>query len=155
MVDDVENWEEERRRWRIGELKKKAISASCRFTHSLKKKNKRRGKIIDYRVPIEDVRDEQEESAVLELRQTLLHRGFMPPNHDDYHTLLRSLFTFLFYLLIYFIFYFCVCLLLTKICFSSPSTSTLRWSELGSLEQALIFELCEWKKHSWKGSPWK
>ncbi|XP_012567521.1 phosphatidylinositol/phosphatidylcholine transfer protein SFH13-like isoform X4 [Cicer arietinum] len=86
-VVEMENSEEERmRRSRIRNLKKKAINASCRFTHSLKKT---RGKSkIDYRFPIEDVRDAQEESAVFQLRNRLLH---MPTNHDHYHTLLRFL----------------------------------------------------------------
>lgn len=85
VIVEEENSEDERlRRSRIRRLKKKAINASCRFTHSLKKT---RGKSkIDYRFPIEDVRDEQEESAVFQLRHSLLH---MPPNHDHYHTLLR------------------------------------------------------------------
>jgi len=86
---EAENWEEERGRFRIGSLKKKALNASSRFTHSLKKRGKRK---IDFRVPIEDVRDAKEESAVQELRQRLLQKGFMPPNHDDYHALLRSFF---------------------------------------------------------------
>lgn len=94
MVVDVENSEDERRRSRIRNLKKKAINASCRFTHSLKKRGKRK---IDYRFPIEDVRDAEEESAVLELRHTLIHTGFMPSNLDDYYTLLRSLY-FLFFI---------------------------------------------------------
>ncbi|RHN41742.1 putative CRAL-TRIO lipid binding domain, CRAL/TRIO domain-containing protein [Medicago truncatula] len=87
VIVEEENSEDERlRRSRIRRLKKKAINASCRFTHSLKKT---RGKSkIDYRFPIEDVRDEQEESAVFQLRHSLLH---MPPNHDHYHTLLRFL----------------------------------------------------------------
>ncbi|TKY49898.1 Phosphatidylinositol/phosphatidylcholine transfer protein SFH13 [Spatholobus suberectus] len=88
---DVENSEDERRRSRIGTLKKKAMNASSRFTHSLKKRGKRK---IDYRVPsvsIEDVRDAREETAVHELRQKLVERGSLPPRHDDYHTLLRFL----------------------------------------------------------------
>ncbi|XP_014498404.1 phosphatidylinositol/phosphatidylcholine transfer protein SFH13 isoform X2 [Vigna radiata var. radiata] len=88
---DVENSEDERRWSRIGTLKKKAISASSRFTHSLKKRGKRK---IDYRIPpvsIEDVRDAGEETAVHELRQKLVERGSLPPRHDDYHTLLRFL----------------------------------------------------------------
>ncbi|GAY37711.1 hypothetical protein CUMW_031140 [Citrus unshiu] len=88
---DFENSEDERRRSRIGSLKKKAINASNKFTHSLKRRGKRK---IDYRVPsvpIEDVRDEREESAVLELRQKLLERDLLPPRQDDYHTLLRFL----------------------------------------------------------------
>lgn len=72
----------------MGSLKKKAINASSRFTHSLKKK--RGNRKIDFRVPIEDVRDAKEESAVHQLRLTLIQRGLMPPKHDDYHALLRS-----------------------------------------------------------------
>ncbi|XP_054798357.1 phosphatidylinositol/phosphatidylcholine transfer protein SFH13-like [Prosopis cineraria] len=88
---DFECSEDERRRSKIGTLKKKAINASSKFTHSLKKRGKRK---IDYRVPavsIEDVRDAQEETAVLELRQKLIERGSLPTRHDDYHTLLRFL----------------------------------------------------------------
>ncbi|KAH1253496.1 Phosphatidylinositol/phosphatidylcholine transfer protein SFH13 [Glycine max] len=88
---DIENSEDERRQSRIGTLKKKAMNASSRFTHSLKKRGKRK---IDYRVPsvsIEDVRDAREETAVHELRQKLVERGSLPPRHDDYHTLLRFL----------------------------------------------------------------
>ncbi|KAG5391345.1 hypothetical protein IGI04_021308 [Brassica rapa subsp. trilocularis] len=84
--------EDERRRSKIGNLKKKAIHASTKFTHSLKKRGKRK---IDYRFPpvtsIEDVRDEKEETLVLEFRRHLLHRDLLPPRHDDYHTLLRFL----------------------------------------------------------------
>lgn len=88
---DFENSEEDRRRSKIGNLKKKAINASNKFTHSLKKRGKRK---IDYRVPsvsIEDIRDAKEESAVHELRQKLLDRDLLLPRHDDYHTLLRFL----------------------------------------------------------------
>ncbi|XWS09570.1 hypothetical protein CRYUN_Cryun39dG0001600 [Craigia yunnanensis] len=88
---DFDNSEDERRRSKIGNLKKKAINASNKFTHSLKKRGKRK---IDYMVPsvsIEDVRDAKEESAVHELRQKLLHKDLLPPRHDDYHTLLRFL----------------------------------------------------------------
>ncbi|KAI3832348.1 hypothetical protein MKW92_000793 [Papaver armeniacum] len=88
---DVENSEDERRRTKMGALRKKAINASNKFTHSLKKRGKRK---IDYRVPsvsIEDIRDAKEESVVRELRQKLFARGSLPPRHDDYHTLLRFL----------------------------------------------------------------
>lgn len=87
---DFDNSEDERRRSRIGTLKKKALNASNKFTHSLKKRGKRK---FDYRVSsvsIEDVRDEKEESTVFELRQRLLERNLLPPRHDEYHTLLRS-----------------------------------------------------------------
>ncbi|KAL1189470.1 Phosphatidylinositol/phosphatidylcholine transfer protein SFH13 [Cardamine amara subsp. amara] len=88
---DFEISEDERRRSKIGNLKKKAINASTKFTHSLKKRGKRK---IDYRIPsvaIEDVRDEKEESVVLEFRRKLLERDLLPPRHDEYHTLLRFL----------------------------------------------------------------
>ncbi|KHF99754.1 SEC14 cytosolic factor [Gossypium arboreum] len=88
---DFDNSEDERRRSKIGNLKKKAINASNKFTHSLKKRGKKK---IDYRAPsvsIEDVRDAKEEGAVHELRQKLLHKDLLPPRHDDYHTLLRFL----------------------------------------------------------------
>lgn len=86
---DFENSEDERRRSKIGSLRKKAINASSKFTHSLKKRGKRK---VDYRVPsvsIEDVRDASEEKAVQELRQKLLDKDLLPERHDDYHTLLR------------------------------------------------------------------
>lgn len=88
---DPENADDERRRSKIGTLKKKAINASNKFTHSLKKRGKRK---VDYRVPavsIEDVRDAKEEVAVLQLRQKLLDRDLLPSRLDDYHTLLRFL----------------------------------------------------------------
>ncbi|KAI4306284.1 hypothetical protein L6164_029573 [Bauhinia variegata] len=88
---DFENSEDERRRSKIGNLKKKAINASSKFTHSLKKRGKRK---VDYRIPsvsIEDVRDAKEENAVQEFRQILIDRGLLPPRQDEYHTLLRFL----------------------------------------------------------------
>lgn len=98
---DVENSEDERRQYsKIGTFKKKAMNASSKFTHSLKKRGKKK---IDYRVPsvaIEDVRDAREETAVLELRQRLVERGSLPPKHDDYHSLLRYFF-FIFLLKLY------------------------------------------------------
>ncbi|XP_039012239.1 phosphatidylinositol/phosphatidylcholine transfer protein SFH13-like [Hibiscus syriacus] len=88
---DFDNSEDERRRSKIGNLKKKAINASNKFTHSLKKRGKKK---IDYRVPsvsIEDVRDAKEEAAVHEFHQKLLYKDLLTPRHDDYHTLLRFL----------------------------------------------------------------
>ncbi|URD98503.1 CRAL/TRIO, N-terminal domain [Musa troglodytarum] len=87
---EVENSEDERRRTRIGSLKKKALNASTRFTHSLRK----RGSRVDVRVPplsIEDVRDAEEERAVYSFRQQLIAKKLLPNKHDDYHTLLRFL----------------------------------------------------------------
>ncbi|XP_039117461.1 phosphatidylinositol/phosphatidylcholine transfer protein SFH13-like [Dioscorea cayenensis subsp. rotundata] len=88
---DVENSEDERRRTKIGSLKKKALNASSKITHSLKKRGKRK---IDYRVSsvsIEDIRDAEEERAVHAFRQELIARDLLPEKHDDYHMLLRFL----------------------------------------------------------------
>ncbi|XP_024011929.1 phosphatidylinositol/phosphatidylcholine transfer protein SFH14 [Eutrema salsugineum] len=88
-LSDSECTEDEPWRCRIGSLRKKAISCSSKLTHPLKRKGKR---IIDYQIPlIEDVRDEEEERIVLELRQELLKKDLLPPRHDDYHMLLRFL----------------------------------------------------------------
>lgn len=88
---DFENYEDERRRSKIGTLRKKAIKASNKFTHSLKKRGKRKTDYMAPPISIEDVRDAKEESIVQELRENLLDRDLLPLRHDDYHTLLRFL----------------------------------------------------------------
>uniref|UniRef100_A0A804JST4 CRAL-TRIO domain-containing protein n=1 Tax=Musa acuminata subsp. malaccensis TaxID=214687 RepID=A0A804JST4_MUSAM len=88
---DVENSEDERRRLTIGALKKKALSASSRFTHSLKKRGKRKDVHRTSSVSIEDVRDVEEERAVYTFRKELISRELLPEKHDDYHILLRFL----------------------------------------------------------------
>ncbi|RRT80246.1 hypothetical protein B296_00000888 [Ensete ventricosum] len=88
---DVENSEDERRRLTIGALKKKALSASSRFTHSLKKRGKRKDVHRTSSVSIEDVRDVEEERAVYAFRKELISRELLPEKHDDYHMLLRFL----------------------------------------------------------------
>jgi len=86
---DAEISEDEPRHTRMRSLRKKALHASTRLTHSLKKRGKRK---VDCRVPriaIEDVRDAEEEQAVSSFREVLFARGLLPVKHDDYHMMLR------------------------------------------------------------------
>ncbi|OWM80865.1 hypothetical protein CDL15_Pgr006896 [Punica granatum] len=77
---------------RVGSFKRKAISASNRLRRSFTKRRQRKSesRLTSY-VPIEDVRDIQEEQAVDEFRKSLISDNLLPSQHDDYHTLLRFL----------------------------------------------------------------
>ncbi|GMH04172.1 hypothetical protein Nepgr_006011 [Nepenthes gracilis] len=82
---------EDQKMARIGNLTKKAISASNKFRHSLKKRGKWKGEAHVSFVSSEDVRDAKEFQAVEAFRQALLLNEVLPTRHDDYHTLLRFL----------------------------------------------------------------
>lgn len=85
----MDNSEDERRRTRNWSLKKKALNASNKLTHSLKRRGKRKVDVRASSVSIEDLRDAGEESEVYALRQELVARDLLPDRHDDYHTMLR------------------------------------------------------------------
>ncbi|CAH9073594.1 unnamed protein product [Cuscuta europaea] len=88
---DFEVTEDEKRRTRIRSLKKKAMSASTKLTHTLRKRSKRVAHCRFASISTEDFRDEKEEEAVNTFRRVLIEKDLLPTRHDDYHTMLRFL----------------------------------------------------------------
>ncbi|KAL5862121.1 hypothetical protein ACOSQ3_003406 [Xanthoceras sorbifolium] len=86
-----ETSEDEKKRFQSRSLKKKAMSASTRLTHGLRKRTKRVSDCWYESVSIEDIRDAEEEKAVNAFRQALIANDLLPSRHDDYHTMLRFL----------------------------------------------------------------
>ncbi|XP_073270954.1 phosphatidylinositol/phosphatidylcholine transfer protein SFH9 [Primulina huaijiensis] len=82
---------DEKRRRRMRSLRKKAISASTRITHTLKKHSKRLVHCRFASISTEVFLDEVEEKAVDAFRNDLIEKDLLPVRHDDYHTLLRFL----------------------------------------------------------------
>ncbi|XVE49014.1 hypothetical protein DITRI_Ditri01bG0047800 [Diplodiscus trichospermus] len=85
---DVESSEDDRKK-RLGSLKKKAINASSKFRHSLKK-IRRHSRVMSAAV-IEDNLDAEELQAVDAFRQALILDELLPAKHDDHHKMLRFL----------------------------------------------------------------
>ncbi|KZV25701.1 hypothetical protein F511_04762 [Dorcoceras hygrometricum] len=82
---------DEKRRRRMRSLRRKAISASTRITHTLKKHSKRLVHCRFESISTEEFLDEEEEKAVDAFRNDLIEKDLLPVRHDDYHTLLRFL----------------------------------------------------------------
>lgn len=82
---------DEKRRRRMRSLRKKAISASSRITHTLKKHSKRLVHCRFESFSTEEFLDEVEEKAVDAFRNDLIEKDLLPVRQDDYHTLLRFL----------------------------------------------------------------
>ncbi|GMJ06900.1 SEC14-LIKE 3, SEC14-like 3 [Hibiscus trionum] len=85
---DVESSEDEKKT-RLGGLKKKAISSSTKFRHSLKQ-IRRHSRVMSSEC-IEDYLDAKELQSVAAFRQALTTADLLPAKHDDHHMMLRFL----------------------------------------------------------------
>ncbi|KAG7010918.1 Phosphatidylinositol/phosphatidylcholine transfer protein SFH1, partial [Cucurbita argyrosperma subsp. argyrosperma] len=88
-ANEVEMSEEERKT-RLASLKQKAINASNKFRHSMKKKSRRNSSRV-MSISIEDDIDAEELQAVDAFRQALILEELLPSKHDDHHMMLRFL----------------------------------------------------------------
>ncbi|CAK9309793.1 unnamed protein product [Citrullus colocynthis] len=90
-VFEPESSEDERRRTRSKSLRKRAITASAKFSNTLRKQSSRVADCRFATISVHEVRDAGEEDSVNKFRQVLIARDLLPPRHDDYHTMLRFL----------------------------------------------------------------
>lgn len=88
---DIETSEDDRRRSaRSRSLKKRTANASTRLTNTLRKRSSKRVANCRYAlISVDDVRDAEEEEAVIAFREALVARNMLPVPYDDYHTMLR------------------------------------------------------------------
>lgn len=82
---------EEERKTRLASLKQRAINASNKFRHSMKKRGRRNSSRVMSVSIIEDDIDAEELQAVDAFRQALILEELLPSKHDDHHMMLRFL----------------------------------------------------------------
>lgn len=91
---DFEVSEDDDKKTRVGGIFRKK-SSKTKFRHSLKRKgSSSRTRSIDRTLSLtfEDIHDAEELRYVSQFRQSLISDHLLPPNLDDYHIMLRSIF---------------------------------------------------------------